>query len=201
MKILLHKNSPYLFIIKFLLSFFVLYFFFPFYRGIIAPDGRLYSSYLQTHFNLVIQFTKLLTGCAKVVLEAAGYEVFQRNYNSLRIGHSRGVHVNPSCLGWAVISFWIAFVFANTGAASHKVKWMVAGIVSIIALNVLRIVLIIIANHLSWSGITSLDHHQTFNVASYVCIIILILWYIRVQKKYERNLLAARQTSHAIIPV
>lgn len=196
-----HKSSPYLFIIKFLLCFFVLYLFFPFYRGVIAPDGRLYSSYLQSHFNLVIHFTRLLIGSARLVLESIGYSVFQKDYSSLRIGHSRGIHVNPSCLGWAVISFWIAFVFANAGSTIHKGKWLLTGIVSIIALNVLRIVLIILANYKSWATITSLDHHQTFNVASYVCIIILIFCYIKAQKKYERNLFARRQPSHAIIPI
>ncbi|MCW3114283.1 MAG: hypothetical protein JWR18_2679 [Segetibacter sp.] len=189
-----HKNSPYLFIIKFLLSFFILYYFFPFYRGVIGPGGNLYSSFIDTHFNLIVSFTKFLTMSAKLLLEAAGYDLFQQDYSTIRIGHSKGVHVNPSCLGWAVMSFWVAFVFANTGSKKHKLKWMIIGVFSIVLLNITRIALITISNHLTWAAITSLDHHQTFNVASYVCIIIFISCYIRVQKKYERTHLAAKQT-------
>ena len=195
---MLNKKSPYLFFIRFLVSFFILYFFFPAYRGLIGQGGKMYSSYLESHFNLIIGFTKFLTVTAKAILQMAGYEVFQKNYHTIRISNARGINVNPSCLGWAVMSFWVAFVFANTGSIKHKAQWMLIGVVSIVLLNITRIILITIANHLSWASITSLDHHQTFNVASYVCIIILILWYIRIQNKYERTHFAAKRTRHTL---
>lgn len=186
MKSPLQKKTPYLFLIRFLLSFSVLYLFFPFYRGVIGPGGKIYSSFLETHFNLVIGFTRFLIGSAKTLLEAVGYHLHQKNYHTLRIDNSRGISVNPSCLGWGVMSFWAAFVYANPGKAKHKLKWIATGVFSIVCLNVLRIAFITIANHLNWAPLTSLDNHQTFNLASYVCIIILILWYVRVQKNYER---------------
>jgi exosortase/archaeosortase family protein len=181
-----NKNAPYLFLFKFLAVFFSLYFFFPLYRGIIGPGGKMYSPYFENHFNIVTSLTRLLTSSARLLLEGAGFNIIQRDYHSFKIGYSKGITVNPSCLGWAVMSFWVAFVSANKGVLSHKLKWILVGLTSVVLLNITRIALIAIANHSNWHTITSLDHHQTFNVASYVCIAILIGWYISVQKKYER---------------
>lgn len=184
-KKILYKNNAYVFLVKYLLCFFVLYFFFPFYRGITAAGGKLYSPFLDNHVNLVKWFTRFLTGSARLLLQALQYNVYQKDYKSLRIGFSGGVNVNPSCLGWAVMSFWVAFVFANPGDWKHKLKWMLIGVTSICALNITRIALIALANHLHWKTITLLDHHQTFNVVSYSFILILMYVYITFQKKYE----------------
>lgn len=195
---MLNSKSPYLFFVRFLGCFFILYLFFPAYRGIIGPGGTMYSPFLENHFNIITGFTRFLTSAAKLILETAGYHLYQKDYHSLRIDYSRGISVNPSCLGWAVMSFWVAFVFGNNGTPKHRLKWMATGVLSIVLLNISRIALITIANHLNWSPITSLDHHQTFNVASYVCIIILMWWYIRMQKKHERINFEREQTGHRL---
>lgn len=182
---LLEKNSPLSFLIKFLLCFFALYYFYPFYRGVTGEGGRIYSSFLDHHLNLVWGLTSFLTGAARLILAAFHYNVTQSNYHTLRIEYSRGISVNPSCLGWAVMSFWAAFVFANQGTWQRKLKWIAGGIASIVTLNIIRIVLICIANHLNWRLITSLDAHDTFNVFSYGCIFLLMFWFARSQKKYE----------------
>lgn len=195
------KASPYLFFIKFLLSFFILYLFFPFYWGLTGIGGTLYSPFLDHHLNVIKGLTVFLTGCAKYILEALHYTVKQPNYYTLRIGYSRGINVNPSCLGWGVMSFWVAFVFANYGSLKHKLKWTLLGITSICILNITRIVLIAVASHLHWKTITSLDHHQTFNVFSYGCIFIFMYLYISFQKKYEENLIQHQQQNKKITTV
>ncbi|GEO07630.1 hypothetical protein SAE01_01260 [Segetibacter aerophilus] len=146
----------------------------------------MYSPYFESHFNIITSLTRLLTTSANYVLEGVGFETIQKDYHSIKIGYSKGITVNPSCLGWAVMSFWVAFVSANKGSLSYKLKWVLFGLTSVILLNIIRIALIAVANHANWRTITSLDHHQTFNVASYVCIAILIGGYVNVQKKYER---------------
>ena len=180
------KKSPYLFLIKFLLCFFLLYFFFPFYRGVIAPGGKLYSPFLAGHFNIIKGFTYFLTKSAKFLLEALHFNVTQADYHTLRIEHSGRINVNPSCLGWAVMSFWAAFIFANKGDRKHKLIWMFSGIIFICALNITRITLITLSRHLHWKTFASLDHHQTFNLLSYGCIFILMYLYARDQKRYEK---------------
>lgn len=195
---MLNKRSPYLFFVKFFGCFSALYFFLPFYRGLIGIGGKMYFPYFENHYNLIVGFTNFLTSSARLILNIIGFEVFQKNYHSLRIGFSKGVSVNPSCLGWAVLSFWVAFVFADKGLLKHKLKWMLIGVISINLLNISRIVLITIANHLRWKPITSLDHHQTFNVASYFCVVILVVWYIRIQKRYESTYVAPKRASFTL---
>ncbi len=146
----------------------------------------MYSPFLDAHLNIIKWLTGFLTGAARFFLEALNYTVYQKNYSSLRLGHTGGINVNPTCLGWGVMSFWVAFVFANSGGLKHKFKWMLIGIVSICILNITRIILIALATHLHWQTISSLDHHLTFNIFSYGCIFILMYWYTSNQKKYER---------------
>lgn len=193
---LLHTNSPYLFFIKFLSCFLILYFFFPFYRGITGKGGKIYSAFLDDHFNIIKGLTGFLTGAAKWILEVLGYPVLQPDYHTLRIGYSGGINVNPACLGWGVMSFWTAFVFANNGTWKHKLKWIVLGLLFIFVLNISRIALIALAAHLRWKTITSFDHHQTFNIFSYGCIFILMYWYIRIQKKYEEIKLKGKRQNN-----
>ena len=195
------KSSPYLFFIKFLLCFFALYLFFPFYRGITGVGGKLYSPFLDHHLNLVHRFSSFLTGCAKLILQALKFDVHQPNYHTLQIGYSSGIRVNPSCLGWGVMSFWVAFVYANPGSWQHKLKWMAGGIASICILNITRIALIAVATHRQWRPVTSLDHHQTFNIFSYGCIFILMYLYTKVQKRYERNIFGNKQEKDKVSAV
>lgn len=197
-KTLTNKNLPYLFFIKFLSGFFILYLFFPFYWGITSAGGKIYSPFLDNHFNIIRALTGFLTGAARFFLEALQYPVFQKDYHSLRIGHARGVNVNPSCLGWGVMSFWVAFVYANAGLWKHKFKWIIIGVASICVLNITRIALIALAVHLRWHTIISLDHHQTFNVFSYTCIFILMYWYTTAQKKYEGAEYQEKQKTNTI---
>jgi exosortase/archaeosortase family protein len=178
-----------------------LYGFFPLYWAITGEGGKLYSPFLDHYFNIIKGLTTFLTGAARLVLQAFHYTVHQNNYHTLRIEYSKGISVNPSCLGWAVMSFWVAFVFANGGIWKHKLKWMMYGIASICILNITRIALIAAATHLRWKTIASLDHHQLFNVFSYCCIFILMYLYTRVQKKYEGNKLKPKQQKNKLSAV
>lgn len=177
--ILKNKKSPFLFFVKFLSAFTVLYFLFPLYWGLTGTGGKMYSPFLAKYFNLIEWFASFLTNCAEAILNILGYKTFQRQYNVLRIEQSRGIIVNPSCLGWGVMSFWFAFVFANEGTKMYKAKWIAVGLSTIITLNIFRIALIALANHLKWTTITGLDHHQTFNIASYGCVFILMFIFIQ----------------------
>ena len=198
---LFHKKSPYLFCIKFLLVFFILYLFFPFYRGITGVGGKMYSPFLDSHFNIIRGFTGFLTGASRFILEALHYHVYQKDFHSIRIDSSRGINVNPSCLGWGVMSFWVAFVFANDGVWQHKLKWMFSGLFFICALNITRIVFITLAIHSRWRTVVSLDHHTIFNILSYGCIFILMYWYTYMQKKYEGTVYKQAQQINKISTV
>ena len=182
---LLDKKAPYLFFIKFLSCFFILYFFFYFYWGVTGKGGAMFSPSLAENFNIIKGLSSFLTFSAKQVLELFSFNVHQMNFHTLRIDYSKGISVNPDCLGWGVMSFWVAFVFANPGRLQHKSIWMALGLTSVVLLNITRIVLIAISNHRHWKTISPLDHHQTFNILAYGFIFLLMYAYIRVQKKHE----------------
>jgi exosortase/archaeosortase family protein len=184
-KKLLNQLSPYSFLIKFLLFFGFLYLLFPFFRGVTAQEGGMYSPFVDNYFNIVKAFTTFLTSGARMLLELFQYEPQQLDYQSLRIGTSAGIIVNPSCLGWGVMSFWTAFVVANGGGWQHKLKWTVMGLLFIIILNISRLALITLALFKHWQTIRYIDHHFAFNILSYCIIGVLILWFISRQKKYE----------------
>lgn len=179
--------TPYRFIIRFLLLFTALYILFPFYWGITGKGGVFYSSFLAEYVDLIRFYSTALTKAAKAVLDVLGFETHQKQYNALRIAHSRGIVVNPSCLGWGVISFWIAFVIANEGNFWRKIKWLSFGVLAIVVINILRIALIALANHLEWNLITELDHHLSFNIVSYGFIFLLTIRYIASQRNYEKH--------------
>ncbi len=181
----LSKKTSYTFIVRFLACFIVIYNIFPLYRGIVGPGGAIYIPFVDHYLNLVKGLTLLLTKSSHAILEVMGYNAFQKNYHSLKIVGAQGISVNPSCLGWGVMSFWISFIYANYGSVSHKARWIIGGLISIILLNISRIVLIVLASHYKWIVITSLDYHQSFNIASYLCIFVLTAGYIRAQKKYD----------------
>jgi exosortase/archaeosortase family protein len=147
----------------------------------------MYVGFFAEYLNIVKALTVVLTDGSEFVIKNMGYNVVVKNYHSLRISGSPGVRVNPSCLGWFVMSFWTAFVFANLGVGKFKLKWTVIGVAAILLLNICRISLIVLANHHKWAVIRSLDHHQTFNIASYCCILILIGFYVKAQRRYENN--------------
>ena len=96
------------------------------------------------------------------------------------------------------MSFWAAFIFANAEGPKNKFKWIITGIAFICILNITRIILIALATHLHWKTITSLDHHQTFNILSYGCIFILMYLYINAQKKYNRAKRKYRQQDNKL---
>lgn len=181
-----NQQEPYSYLLRFLFLFILFYFTFPFYRGIVGKGGLMYSSFIDKYVNLIEGLTTLLTSTAKGILQALDYSVSQKNYHTLRIMNSRGISVNPSCLGWGVMSFWAAFVIADVNSFNFKTKWLIIGLVSILTLNIVRIVLIALANHLNWSFITSLDPHQTFNLFSYGLLFLLVWIYYTVQKKQNK---------------
>lgn len=195
-KILFDKKSPYVFLIKFLLCFFLLYLFFPLYWAVTGPGGTVYSPFLDNHLNIIRGLTRFLTGASRFFLEAFHYPVYQKDYHSLQIGSLGSVNINPSCLGWGVMSFWVAFVFANNGSAAHKLSWIFGGISFICLLNIARIIFITLAIHLQWKNVFYFDHHKTFNILSYGCIFMLMFWYIKVQKNYEEGKFVRKQQTN-----
>ena len=176
-------------ILRFLLVFFVLKFTFNAYIGILSPGGKVYSPFLQHYANLPAWFTYLICKCAKGLLQLGGYSVYQKAMNNVTISGSRGINIIWACLGFGVMSFWTAFVWAHTATRRYKCKWTVIGILLITGINIIRIALIALGFHHNWKAFNAIEPHFAFNVVSYIAIILLTAWFIiRYKKEHKNNL-------------
>lgn len=172
---------------RFLIVFAVLSGWFYAYVGITSPDGKIYSYFLDHYLNIPAWLTWLIAKISFFILKLAGFAVYQRTPNNITINGSGGVTILWACLGFAVMSFWIAFVVALKASWQFRFKWCITGNVLITVLNITRIVLIALANYYHWNMITSLEPHTTFNIASYILLFALIGWFILHFEQHQQN--------------
>ncbi len=111
-----------------------------------------------------------------MLTELIGYQTYLANQYTLRIVEGSGVKMVYSCLGLGVMSFWTAFVTANTAPLAKKLKWLAFGLGLLWLINVLRITLLLIAATRSWR-IPLFEHHTWFNGFAYLLIFVLIWLY------------------------
>lgn len=175
-------------IFQFLIVYALLAGWFYCFVGITSPGGKIYSPFLDHYLNVTSWFTWLIAKISLLSLKLAGFAVYQQAPNNVTIAGSRGVTILWACLGFGVMSFWTAFVTAHKAAWQFKLKWCVAGIGIITVLNIVRIVLIAVANHYHWVEVTSLEPHETFNMGSYIILFGLIGWFVWRYKRYERKI-------------
>ena len=181
------KSSSTFNILQFLLVYALLAGWFYCFIGITSPGGKTYSPLLDHYFNVPRWLTWLIAKSSMAMLQLSGFTVYQFAPNNVTIMGSRGVTIIWACLGFGVMSFWTAFVTAHKATWKFKLKWCLSGIIIIIALNITRITLIALANHYHWLAITSLEPHATFNVASYILLFLLVVWFITRYKHYQES--------------
>jgi len=155
--------------------------------GITAP-GNYYSEFLDQHLNYIRGFRVLLISISAAVLRFFGYEVFTSD-TTLHALDAGGINVVYSCLGFGVMSFFVAFVIAwPERSLKSKLLFIPAGLILIQALNIVRFILIT----LFWrtSSLRSVvDHHILFNFVLYAILLASIYFWI---SKNERNGLSAK---------
>ena len=101
----------------------------------------------------------------------------------MRITGGGGINLVYSCLGYGVTSFWLAFVFANTGTLKKKTAWMLGGSLVLLIINIMRMGLVALASHKKWSYPFGWDHHTWFNIVAYGMIFLMIWVYDKNNKK------------------
>lgn len=146
--------------------------------GLSAPEGY-YSSFVADYLNFIPPFRDFVLHATIKTLSLFGYESFQLSATQLRIVGGGGVNVVYSCLGYGVTSFWLAFVFANTGSWKKKLVWMLGGAIVLLVINILRMSLVALASHKGWAYPLGLDHHTWFNIVAYGLIFLMIWVYDR----------------------
>jgi exosortase/archaeosortase family protein len=160
------------------LCFFVFYFGIKGFIGITAKGGY-YNAFLDEHANFVVWYRNFLFTGTKIILQTFGYTANVLSEFVIQINGSNKVVLIYSCLGYGVISFWIAFVISNEGSLLNKMLWIIGGITAFSVLNMCRIAIILIANYKNYTPALPIDHHALFNICSYILIGFFMYVYAR----------------------
>ena len=179
------RNPSYRFVAIFLSLFALLYYFNIFYMGITAP-GSYYSQFLDEHLNYIRGFRVFLIFMSAEILRMLGYQVVTSG-TTLHALNTGGINVVYSCLGFGVMSFFIAFVVAwPQNSVKSKLLFIPAGLILIQVLNIARFILITLFwRNASYKSI--IDHHTLYNVILYGILLATIYFWINNKTKYTRS--------------
>jgi len=176
------QNPSFRFGILFLGLFFLFYYFNIFYMGITAP-GNYYSPFLDEHLNYISGFRNILISISAWVLRLFDYQVYTSD-TTLHALNAGGINVVYTCLGFGVMSFFVAFVIAwPEKSVKSKLLFIPAGLLLIQILNIARFILITLFWRTSpYRSIV--DHHTLFNLILYAILLAgIYLWVSNYYKK------------------
>ncbi|MBL0056511.1 MAG: hypothetical protein IPP31_10005 [Chitinophagaceae bacterium] len=177
------KNKVLVYLIKFIGIFCFLYFGTLAIEGLAAPEGKYYSSFIDHYLDYVSWLRASLLHASKFILTLFGYAIEIPDPYSLKIVNGSAVHIGYSCIGYGVMSFWLAFVIANTGSFGRKTAWVIGGSLVIWLINILRICLFLLSLNKHQSMPFGLENHDFFNITAYIAIFVMIWVYDRTGKE------------------
>ncbi len=170
--------------IKFLTAYFLLYYGSYAIIGL-SVNGGYYSPFVHDWFNYPAWLRGALLHTSNFVLETFGYKGMITEPFKVGLVAGRSVKIVYSCLGLAIYSFWIAFIFANAGSLKKKFSFMLGGSLVIFLVNTARIVLLVITANRNKYSYFELNHHTFFNIVSYGIVFLMIYIFARTDKKND----------------
>ncbi|MEO6456450.1 MAG: hypothetical protein ABIN97_20405 [Ginsengibacter sp.] len=176
-----YRNAFLFYLLKFAGLFIIIYCVTFSIIGLSVPGGY-YSSFIYHYLNYVSWLRASLLYASQWALSVFGYDSYITANVLLKLKDGYGVRIVYSCLGYGVMSFWIAFICANKGNLSRKFFWILGGLLLIWLINVTRICLLLLASNKHWQTLPPFDHHTLFNIAAYLTIFILMYFYDRSNK-------------------
>ena len=177
------KNEGFLFIVKFLSLFILLFYFNLFFISITARRSNALYLFLKLHFDYIDWLRYSLLKMSMFTCQLIGIKCFMQNEFVLRLNdHSGGIRMVYKCVGYGVMSFWAAFVLANNTSLLKKSIWLILGWIIIWIINCLRVTLLLVTIQNHWPINRFLDHHTLFNIFSYCLIFVLIYIFIKREK-------------------
>ena len=123
---------------------------------------------------------------SKFALSVFGYLIDIPDAYTLKIVNGAAVHIGYDCIGYGVLSFWLAFVIANNGSILRKTFWIIGGSVVIWLVNILRICLFLLSLNKKQTMPFGLENHTFFNITAYIAIFVMIYFYDKSGRGEEK---------------
>ena len=99
----------------------------------------MYNPFVDNYLNFIDPLRTSLISGAKYLLSFFGVATNRTDAYTLTIEESgESIRMVYSCVGYGIMSFWIAFVLANKGELNKKLKWTLFGLLILWIINVLR---------------------------------------------------------------
>ena len=181
-------NPGLFFLVRLIGLFLVLFYSTEFIIAITAPGGSFYSPLADRFFDLDQWFSDFLRGAGGVLVNLTGYST-EVTGNRLVIADTSAVIMGYTCLGFGVLSTWVALILAYPDRKQNQLKWkfLLGGIAGIILLNILRIALLAVIWHQLPNSAREVDHHLIFNLVVYGCIFLGFRKYVKSREKLARR--------------
>lgn len=164
------------FVATFIAVFLICYYGTLFLTGL-AVHGGSYSPFVEKYFNIASWLRSSLILSSKQFLFLLGTETVRSDEYVLRAVGGRGVRIVYACLGFGVMSFWVAYIVANFASLPKKIYWIFGGLFFLWIINVVRISLVLLAGNKGWLFPFGWDHHTWFNIVAYGAIFAMIYFF------------------------
>ncbi len=174
------------FVLKFLALFGIFYYGTLLVIGL-AAQGGMYSAFVDKHLDYVSGITRTLVGGTRGLLQIAGIETYTLPNFIIRITGGTGVRIAFDCVGYGVMSFWLAFVLASKGRAVRKLIWVLIGWIILWFININRIALLLLAYNRDWKMPLGIDHHTWFNIVAYGAIFLMMYIFEKDNRKISEK--------------
>lgn len=172
------------FLLVFGATFLFCYFTAQFITGL-AIQGGLYSSFVEKYLNVASWLRSSLILATKWIVGFWGITAVRTDEYVLRIPNANGIRIVYSCLGFGVMSFWIAYITATTALLKSKIKWLLMGLLLIWIINVARISLVLVSGNKGLKFPFGWDHHTWFNIVAYCSIFAMMYFFEKEIKKID----------------
>lgn len=171
-----------MFLTRFILLFAGIYGFNWGYMSLTDDRGLLYSSFLSQHLNYFAWLRWTIINVANSMLHLVGVSSFISDVFTLKAPSNHGVYVGDPCLGYGMISFWLAFVIAHDDSRGRKLMYSLAGVLFLWLLNCTRVAMLVYAVHKHWNVNRWMDHHTMFNYIVYLITFLMIIGFYQLRK-------------------
>lgn len=133
------------------------------------------------------RFMYVLTALSRQVILLLGYDLVTVDYNFIKIQGYSGVVVGHYCLALELMVLYIALIVSYPQRVWKKIRYVAVGLLAIQAINILRIVGLLLLTVYA-PDYVDFNHHFTFRVVVFAFILWMYFRYIREKKPREERL-------------